>query len=147
MDKGQSVRLFLSNDNTNNPVKVIGAARSLQFHISCTVEECSTKDTDSNWVRNEVTAVNFDITTDALVSSGETITSAVGAQGLSDLESIYEAGTPVKFKIASVSGDNNRTAGNTIFSGSVIISNLSISATNRQLATYNAQLIGVGDFT
>lgn len=145
--KGQSVRLFLSNDNTVNPAKVIGAARTLQLHLSCTVEESSTKDTDSDWVRNEVTAVNYDISTSALVSSGETISSTIQAQALNDLEEIYEAGTPVKFKIAYVSGDNNRTAGNTIVSGSVILTNLSIQAPNRQVATYDVQLLGVGDLT
>ena len=147
MTKGQFIRLFLGSDNTATPAKVIGAAKSLTLHVSCTVEDASTKDTTGDWVQNEVTAVNFDISTSALVRSGETIESAVDAQGLNELEEIYEAGDPVKFQIANVSGDNQRTKGSVIVSGSVILTQLTINAPNKQNATYDAQLQGWGAYT
>ena len=147
MTKGQFIRLFLGSDNTATPAAVIGAAKSLTLHISCTVEDASTKDTTGDWVQNEVTAVNFDISTSALVRSGETIDSSVDAQGLNELEEIYEDGNPVKFQIAHVSGDNNRTKGNVIISGSVILTQLTINAANKQNATYDAQLQGWGAYT
>lgn len=144
--KGQFVRLYLSSDNTAAPAAVIAAAKQLSLHVSMTFEDSTTKDTAGDWTIQEPTALNFDISTTALVRSGETITSAVAAKGLADLEDIYEASTPVKFKIANTSGANNRTAGSVIISGSVIVSQLSINAPNKQNADYTAQLTGYGDY-
>ena len=145
--KGQFVRLFLGSDNTATPAKVIGSAKQLQLHVSLQLEDASTKDTTGDWQIQEPTGLSYDITTNALVRGGDTITSAVQAQGLSELEAIYEAGTPVKFQIANVSGANQRTKGAVIVSGSVIMSQLTINAPNRQNATYDAQLNGWGAYT
>lgn len=144
--KGQNVRLFLSNDNTTAPAKVIAAAKTLSLHVSLTLEDATTKDTDGNWIVQEATELAWDISTSALVRSNDTITSAVQAQGLSELETIKEAGNPVKVKIANTSGANNRTAGAAIVSGSVIISQLTL---NGPLGTadYTANLNGYGDYT
>lgn len=144
MTKGQYIRLFLGSDNTTAPAKVIGAAKQLTLHISCTVEVATTKDTVGDWDVQEVTEISYDISSNALVRSGDTITSSVDANGLSDLETIYEAGNPVKWQIANVSGANNRTKGAVICSGSCIVSQLSINAPNRQSADYTATLNGVG---
>ena len=116
--KGQFVRLFLSSDNTTTPAAVIAAAKQLSLHVSLTLEDASTKDTTGDWVIQEPTGLSFDISTTALMRSGETIASAVDAQALSDIEDIYEDSTPVKFQIANVSGDNQRTKGSVIVSGS-----------------------------
>ena len=145
--KGQFVRLFLGSDNTATPAAVIAAAKQLSLHVSMSLEDASTKDTEGDWTIQEPTALNFDISTTALVRSGETITSQVGAKGLADLEDIYEAGTPVKFQIANVSGDNQRTKGSVIISGSVIVSQLQISASSKQNVTYTASLNGYGTYT
>ena len=145
--KGQFVRLFLGSDNTAAPSTVIAAAKTLSLHVSLTMESSVTKDTVGDYDIQEPTALNYDISTGALVRSGDTITSQVGAKSLSDLETIYEAGTPVKWKIANVGGDNNRTASSTIVSGSVILSQLTINGPNRQNADYTAQLNGYGDYT
>ena len=145
--KGQFVRLFLGSDNTAAPSTVIAAAKSLSLHVSLTLEDATTKDTAGDWQIQEPTAISYDITTGALVRSSDTITSQVGAKALNDLETIYEAGTPVKWKIANVSGDNNRTASSTIVSGSVVLTQLTINGPNRQNADYTAQLNGYGEFT
>ena len=145
--KGQFVRLFLGSDNTAAPSTVIAAAKSLSLHVSLTLEDATTKDTAGDWQIQEPTALSYDISTGALIRSGETITSQVGAKALADLETIYEAGTPVKWKIANVSGDNNRTASSTIVSGSVILTQLTLNGPNRQNADYTAQLNGYGDYT
>lgn len=144
--KGQFVRLFLSSDNTAAPSSVIAAARTLQLHVSLTMESSTTKDTTGEWDIQEPTGLNYDITTGALVRSGDTITSAVGAKSLSDLESIYETGTPVKWKISNVGGDNNRTASSTIISGSCLLTQLQVNAPNRANADYSATLNGYGDY-
>ena len=144
--KGQFVRLFLSSDNSANPSKVIAACKQLQFHTALQLEDATTKDTEGNWVIQEPVALSYDISTTALVKSGETITSQVQAQDLSDIEDIYEAGTPVKWLIANVSGANQRTKGSVICSGSAIITSLQVSAQNRTNTTYTANLTGYGTY-
>ena len=145
--KGQFVRLFLGSDNTAAPSTVIAAARTLQLHVSLTMEDATTKDTaNGDWQVQEPTALAYDISTGALVRSGEAITSQVGAKSLADLENIYENSTPVKWKIANVGGDNNRTASSTIVSGSVILTQLTLNGPNRQNADYTAQLNGYGEY-
>lgn len=145
--KGQFVRLFLSSDNTAAPAAVIGAAKTLSLHVSLQMESSTTKDTTGDWDVQEPVGLSYDITSGALMRSGETITSAVGAKGLADLETIYESGTPVKWKIANVSGDNNRTASSTIVSGSALLTQLTLNGPNRQNADYQATLNGYGDYT
>ena len=145
--KGQFVRLFLGSDNTVTPAKVIAGAKQLSLHVSMTLEDATTKDTAGDWTIQEPTQLAFDISTTALVRSNDTITSAVQAQALSDLETIYEASNPVKFQIANVSGANQRTKGAVIISGSVIIATLTLNGPNRQNADYTAQLTGYGAYT
>ena len=145
--KGQSVRLFLGSDNTATPSRVVGAAKQLSIHVSVSVEDSTTKDTPGDWVVQEPTALNYDLSSQALVRGADTITSAVQAQGLSELETIYEASNPVKWLIANVSGDNQRTKGAVIVSGSCIISTLTINNPNRANSDYSASLTGVGNYS
>ena len=145
--KGQFVRLFVGSDNTAAPSKVIAAATSLTLHVSLTLEDATTKDTTGDWVVQEPTGLSYDISTSALMRGDDTITSSVDGQAIDNLEDIYEASQPVKWKIANVSGENNRTAGATIVSGSVVITQLTLNGPNRQNATYDAQLSGYGDYT
>ena len=145
--KGQFVRLFLSSDNTAAPAAVIGAAKTLSLHVSMSLESASTKDTPGTWDVQEPTALNYDISTSALVRGNDTITSAVGAKSFADLETIKEAGNPVKWCIANVSGDNQRMKGAVIVSGSVIITQLQANAAVKQNADYSATLTGYGAYT
>ena len=142
--KGQFVRLFLGSDNSAVPAKVVAAARSLSLHVSATLESATTKDTEGDWDVQSVTGVSFDISSGALVGSDDVITSSVQDQDFASLEDIYEAAAPVRFQIANVSGLNNRTKGIVICSGSVVISQLTLNAPNRQNATYSATLTGYG---
>lgn len=145
--KGQFVRLFLGSDNTAAPAAVIAAARSLSLHVSMQMESATTKDTPGSWDIQEPTGLSYDISTSALVRGNDTITSAVAGKTLADIESIYEAGTPVKWQIANVSGANQRTKGSVIASGSVLLTQLTLNGPNRQNATYDAQLTGYGPYT
>lgn len=145
--KGQNVRLFLGSDNSAVPSKIVAAAKSLSLHVSMTLEDATTKDTDGDWQVQEPTALSFDISSNALVKSGETITSSVQGQDFASIEDIYEASVPVRFQIANTSGANNRTKGAIICSGSVVITQLTLNAPNRQNATYDTQLTGYGIYT
>ena len=145
--KGQFVRLFLSSDNTTTPAAVIAAAKQLSLHVSLTLEDATTKDTTGDWQVQEPTALTYDISTTALMRSGDTITSSVAGKTIADLEDIYEASNPVKWQIANVSGANQRTKGAVIASGSVIIATLTLNGPNRQNADYTANLNGYGAYT
>ena len=141
------MRLFLGSDNTATPATVIAAAQSLSLHVSLQMESSTTKDTDGDWDVQEPVSLSYDISTSALVRSGESVSSLVGGKGLSDLETIYGNSTPVKWQIANVSGVNNRTKGAVIASGSCVLSQLTINAAVKTNATYEAQLQGYGDYT
>jgi len=142
--KGESVRLFLGAPTPN---MVVAAAKQLSFHVSVSLESSTTKDTTGDWDVQEPTAVNFDISTSALVKSGETITSTVQAVKLNDFEDIFNSAVPVPFQIARVSGANNRTKGDLMVSGNVILTQLTINGPNRANADYSAQMQGYGTFT
>lgn len=144
--KGETVRLYLSSDNTAAPSAVLASARSLQLHVSVALEDCTTKDTTGEWVCQEPTELSYDIQSGALVRSGETITSQVAGKTFADVVSLYEAGTPFKWKIANVGGDNNRTASSTIVSGSILITQLTQNDPNRQSSDYTMQASGYGNY-
>jgi len=145
--KGQYVRLFLGSDNSATPAKVIAAAKQLSLHVSMSVEDATTKDTTGDWQVQEPVGLSYDISTSALMRGGDTISSSVDGQTISDVMAIYESSEPVKFQIANVSGDNNRTKGAVIVSGSVVITSLTLNGPNRQNADYSAQLNGYGSYT
>ena len=145
--KGQFVRLYLSDNNSDTPTAVIAAAKTLSLHVSVQLEDATTKDTTGNFQIQEPTGLSYDISTSALVRGGDIITSAVSGQDLAAIEEIYEAGTPVKWQIANVSGANQRTKGSVIVSGSVLLTQLTLNGPNRQNATYDAQLTGYGAYT
>lgn len=144
--KGQFVRLFLGSDNTAVPATVVAYAKTLSLHVSMTMENATTKDTTGDWEIQEPTALNYDITSGALMRSADNITSQVGGKNVADLEAIYQAGTPVKFQIANVSGDNQRTKGTVIVGGSVVLTQLQLNGPNRQNADYQATLNGFGPY-
>ena len=142
--KGQFVRLFLSD--TSNPTLVIAGAKTLSLHISLNLEDATTKDTPGTWQVQEPTGYTYDISTNALVASNEPITSSVDGQTLASLMEYYEASDILYWQIANVSGDNQRTKGSIICSGQCRITSLAINAANRQVATYDTQLSGYGDY-
>ncbi len=143
--KGQFMRLFLST--TANPALVVAGAKSLSLHVGITLSDATTKDTDGDWQVQEPTELSYDITSGALIDSGETITSAVNGQTLSALMSNYEDEDLMYWQLAPVSGDNNRTKGAVVASGQAYITQLDINAANRQVGMYNIRLSGNGAYT
>jgi hypothetical protein len=143
--KGQFMRLFLST--TANPALVVAGAKSLSLHVGITLSDATTKDTDGDWQVQEPTELSYDITSGALIDSGETITSSVNGQTLSALMSNYEDEDLMYWQLAPVSGDNNRTKGAVVASGQAYITQLDINAANRQVGMYNTRLSGYGAYT
>lgn len=146
LTKGQFVRLLLASNSNSLPF-VIAAARQLSLHVSMSLESATTKDTEGDWDVMEPTQLSYDISSTALMRSGDTITSTAGAQTLANIENIYEASEPVNFDIAFVGGANQRTKIMSIVRGTATITQLSLNGPNRQNADYTTQLTGVGDYT
>lgn len=143
--KGQFVRLFLGA--TDNPTYVIAGAKTLSLHVSLSLESATTKDTPGTFDVQEPTGLTYDISTNALVASNETITSTVDGYTLDDFMNIYEGSPLLHWQIANVSGANQRTKGSVICSGKARLTSLAINAANRQIATYDAKMSGYGDYT
>lgn len=142
--KGQFVRLFLSKNNTDTPDNVVLAPKSLSLHVSLSLEDATTKDTEGDWQVQEPTSLSYDISINAITRSGEVITSSVPALSFSDMQDIYEASAPIRWEIAHTSGANNRTKGDVICAGSAIMTSLNVQAQDRQTVKYDATLNGYG---
>ena len=143
--KGQFVRLFLSD--SSNPALVIAGAKTLSLHVSLSMESATSKDTPGTFDVQEPTGYTYDISSNALVASNETITSGVGGQTLSTLMDFYEDSDLLYWQIANVSGANQRTKGAVICSGQCRINSIQVTAGNRQVAVYDTSLAGYGDYT
>lgn len=139
MDKGQHLRLVI----TGTANAVIALATTMSLHLSAQTEDSTTKDTTDTsgaWNEYDVTGRSGEIQFGALVASGtdsaaKTLADAI--DGISD--------TPVNWKVVMVSGTNNRTIGKTVCSGQGKFTNVSISAQNRQKATYTGTIKIYGD--
>lgn len=124
--------------------KVIALATDLTFHVSVATENSTTKDTtDTNgtWDENEATGISYDIQIGALVGAGDDTANT--------LEDIIDdvSDNVFRWELAMFSGPNNRTKGETIVSGYGKMTNVQVSAANRQNTTYTATLNGYGAYT
>jgi predicted secreted protein len=144
MKRGQYIRLFLST--TANPSKVVAAAKEMSLHLSAQTEDSSTKDTTGDWLEYEVTGQSYDISFNALVLSPDDSLGGNTANTLNDFETNLKDDV-LYWKIATVNGTNNRTAVQTLFSGTAKLTQLQINAQNKQNATYSGTLNGYGAIT
>ena len=142
MDKGQHLRLLLKESTTKYPFAL---AVGLQFHLSATTEDSTTKDTTDTtgyWNEYEVTQRSGDIQIDALIG---TCTDAA-AKTLNDVINAV-SDTPVDWELAIVGGANNRVVATTICTGKGKITNVSPTGANRQKAQYSCTLNIYGPVT
>lgn len=142
MDKGQHLRLLLKESTTKYPFAL---AVGLQFHLSATTEDSTTKDTtDTNgtWNEYEVTQRSGDIQIDALIGTG----TDAAAKTLNDVVNAV-SNTPVDWELAIVGGANNRVVATTICTGKGKITNVSPTGANRQKAQYSCTLNIYGPVT
>ena len=135
---------------TQNPVSnYIGLATDLTLHLSATTEDSTTKDTTDTtgqWTEFDVTGRSGDINFSALVAVLTGDTTDVNGKYLADfIDAVSD--TAVDWKIIFVSGNSNRTAGKTLCSGKGKLTNLQISAQNRQKASYSGTLNLFGPVT
>ena len=134
--KGQNLRVMVGG-------KCIAMATSCQFHISAQLEDSSTKDSTGSWQEQEVTGLSWDASTESLVTLTD---NGTNGELPTDLLSLMISMTPVTLTFDQTSGTNNRTAQNATIkkSGTAYISDISISAQNRQNSTLSVQFTGTG---
>ncbi len=134
--KGQNLRVMVGG-------KCIAMATSCQIHIGTQLEDSSTKDSTGDWQEQEVTGLNWDVTTDSLVTLEDNGTNGELPQ---DLMSLIINKTKVQLTFDQTSGTNNRTGQNAAIkrSGNAYLTDYNLTAPNRQNSTLNCKFTGTG---
>ena len=134
--KGQNLRVMVGG-------KCVAMATSCQIHIGTQLEDSSTKDSTGDWQEQEVTGLNWDVTTDSLVTLEDNGTNGELPQ---DLMSLIINKTKVQLTFDQTSGTNNRTAQNSAIkrTGYAYLTDYNLTAPNRQNSTLNCKFTGTG---
>jgi hypothetical protein len=134
--KGQNLRVMVGG-------KCIAMATSCQIHIGTQLEDASTKDSTGDWQEQEVTGLNWDVTTDSLVTLEDNGTNGELPQ---DLMSLIINKTKVQLTFDQTSGTNNRTAQDSAIkrTGYAYLTDYNLTAPNRQNSTLNCKFTGTG---
>ena len=123
--------------------KCIAMATSCQFHISAQMEDASTKDSTGDFQEQEVTGLSWDAQTDSLVTLEDNGTNGELPQ---DILSLIINKTKVTLTFDQTAGANNRVGQNSVIkkTGEAYVSDVQITAQNRQNSTMTVQFQGTG---
>lgn len=123
--------------------KCIAMATSAQFHISAELQNSSSKDSVGDWQEQEVTGLSWDAQTDSLVTLEDNGTNGELPQ---DLLSLIINKTKVTLTFDQTAGANNRVGQNSVIkkTGEAYVSDVQITAQNRQNSTMTVQFQGTG---
>lgn len=123
--------------------KCIAMATSCQIHVGTQLEDSSTKDSTGDWQEQEVTGLNWDATTDSLVTLEDNGTNGELPQ---DLLSLIINKTKVTLSFDQTAGTNNRVGQNSVIkrSGTAYLTDYNLTAPNRQNSTLNCKFTGTG---
>ena len=134
--KGQNLRIMVGG-------KCIAMATSCQFHIGTSLESVSTKDSVGDFDEQEVVGLNWDASTDSLVTLTD---NGQNGELPNDLMSLIINKTLVTLTFDETAGTNNRTGQNATIqrSGSAYLTDYSLTAPNRQNSTLSCKFTGTG---
>ena len=134
--KGQNLRVMVGG-------KCIAMATSCQFHISAQMEDSSSKDSVGDFQEQEVTGLSWDAQTDSLVTLEDNGSNGELPQ---DLLSLIINKTKVTLTFDQTAGANNRVGQNSVIkkTGNAYVSDVNITAQNRQNSTITVQFQGTG---
>ena len=131
--KGQNLRIFLGNGGS----KPLAAALSCDLNIQLNVQAYPTKDDEGAWTKNVAVSLAWSVKAQAVVTDIDYV-EAVGASDLMDL-----VGQIVHVQLCTTSGDMNREVeGLPMVAGDAILSDVQITAQNRQRSEYEITLTG-----
>ena len=128
--KGQNLRIFLGKGDS----VPIAAALQCDLQIQLNVQERSTKDDEGGWAKNHAASlawnvkVNGAVTLDPDRNDPATLMNRIGQQ--------------VYVTLATASGEKNSDMGGMLVCGYAIISDVQITAQNRQRGTFDVTLTG-----
>lgn len=134
--KGQNLRVMVGG-------KCVAMATSCTFHVSASLEDSSTKDSTGDWQEQEVVGLSWDAQTDSLITLTDNGTNGELPQ---DLLGLIINKTLVTLTFDTTSGTNNRTGQNSAIkkSGQAYVTDVQITAANRQNSTLTVQFTGTG---
>ena len=134
--KGQNLRVMVGG-------KCIAMATSCTFHVSAQLEDSSTKDSVGDFQEQEVTGLSWDAQTESLVTLEDNGSNGELPQ---DLLSLMINKTKVTLTFDTTAGTNNRVGQNSVIkkTGQAYVSDINISAQNRQNSTISVQFTGTG---
>ena len=123
--------------------KCVAMAVNATFHVSAQLQDSSTKDSVGDWQEQEVTGLSWDAQTDSLVTLTDNGTNGELPQ---DLLSLIINKTKVTLTFDQTNGANNRTGMNSAIkrTGQAFVTDVNITAQNRQNSTISAQFTGTG---
>ena len=126
--------------------KCIAMSTNSVFHVSATLESSSTKDSVGDFEEQEVTGLSWDASCDALVTLTD---NGTNGELVTDLISLMINKTLVTLTFDQTGGTNNRTGQNATIkrTGTAYISDIQITAQNRQNSTHTVQFQGTGALT
>ena len=129
--KGQNLRLKWND-------KYFAFARTATIHIAKQTEDASTKDDTGDWSAQEIVGKSWDATTS-------------GASGAAVLSNVATSDDVIDVEFLATRGEKNRQENTEIpplhYYGKAIINDFSLSANNRETASYEVQLQGYGQLT
>ena len=139
--KGQNLRVMVGTASGGE--KCIAMATSAQFHISAELQDSSSKDSVGDWQEQEVTGLSWDAQTDSLVTLEDNGTNGELPQ---DILSLMINKTKVTLTFDQTAGANNRVGQNSVIkkTGEAYVSDVQITAQNRQNSTMTVQFQGTG---
>ena len=139
--KGQNLRVMVGTASGSE--KCIAMAVNATFHIATQLEDSSTKDSTNDWQEQEVTGLSWDAQTESLVTLEDNGSNGELPQ---DILSLMINKTKVHLVFDQTAGTNNRVAQDSVIkkSGWAYISDVSISAQNRQNSQLSVQFTGTG---
>lgn len=118
-------------------------ATAATFHVSAQLEDSSTKDSVGDWQEQEVTGLSWDAQTDSLVTLEDNGTNGELPQ---DLLGLIINKTKVTLTFDQTAGANNRVGQNSAIkrTGEAYVTDVTITAQNRQNSTFSAKFTGTG---
>lgn len=122
--------------------KCIAVAKSCSLQIQTQTDDASTKDDTNDWSKIEVTGKSWSVQTESLVVDSD----PEGTQGKSTVELFSLVGTSVALVFDVTNGANNRNGTNSSLkkSGNAYLTDLNLTAANRQNATVSCTFTGNG---
>ena len=139
--KGQNLRVMVATASSSE--KCIAMATTATFHVAATLEDSSTKDSVGDFQEQEVVGLSWDASTDSLVTLTDNGSNGELPQ---DLLSLIINKTAVTLTFDQTNGTNNRTGMNSAIkkSGQAFVTDVNITAQNRQNSTISVQFQGTG---